>query len=99
VGFKRICTIPLPTALSFLSSDSVGAGFAAPGFFAYLVGVVVPLIGISLLVGLWVRLACVLGILISVEPNAGCLVGTGSGAAVGRCFGGRLDALPLRLQN
>jgi len=47
-------------------------------FFGYLVGVLELLIGISLLIGLWVRLACVLGILFLLNLNPGCLVGTGS---------------------
>jgi uncharacterized membrane protein YphA (DoxX/SURF4 family) len=47
-------------------------------FFGYVVGVVETFIGLSLLLGLWVRPACVLGILYLLNLNPGHVVGTGS---------------------
>ena len=66
-------------------------------FFGYLVGVLELLIGISLLIGLWVRLACVLGILFLLNLTLAAWWEPGHGVALWRYFGARLDTLPLML--
>jgi uncharacterized membrane protein YphA (DoxX/SURF4 family) len=68
-----------------------------PVFFVYRVGVVEPLIGIALLAGLWVRLACVLGILFLLNLTLAAWWEPGHGAAGWRYFGARLDTLPSLL--
>jgi len=55
------------------------------------------LIGISLLVGLWVRPACVLGILFLLNMLLATWWGPGHGVPVWRYFGAELDHLPLLL--
>jgi uncharacterized membrane protein YphA (DoxX/SURF4 family) len=66
-------------------------------FFGYLVGVVELLIGLSLLVGLWVRPACILGILFLINMLLATWWGPGHGMPVWRYFGAELDHLPLLL--
>jgi uncharacterized membrane protein YphA (DoxX/SURF4 family) len=69
-----------------------------PVVFGYLVGVVELRIGIALLVGLWVRLACVLGILFLLNLTLAAWRGNRvTEHEVGRYLGARLDPLPLRL--
>jgi uncharacterized membrane protein YphA (DoxX/SURF4 family) len=66
-------------------------------FFGYAVGVVELLIGVSLLFGLWVRAASVLGILFLVNLILATWWEPGHGAPVWRYFGAELDHLPLLL--
>jgi uncharacterized membrane protein YphA (DoxX/SURF4 family) len=66
-------------------------------FFGYGVGVVELLIGLSLLIGLWVRPACVLGILFLLNMVLATWWGPGHGVPVWRYFGAELDHLPLLL--
>jgi len=66
-------------------------------FFGYVVGVVELLIGVSLLIGLWVRPACVLGILFLLNLTLAAWWEPGHGVPVWRYFGARLDTLPLLL--
>jgi uncharacterized membrane protein YphA (DoxX/SURF4 family) len=66
-------------------------------FFGYGVGVVELLIGLSLLIGLWVRPACVLGILFLPTMVLATWWGPGHGVPVWRYFGAELDHLPLLL--
>jgi uncharacterized membrane protein YphA (DoxX/SURF4 family) len=66
-------------------------------FFGYLVGVVEFLIGVSLLIGLWVRPACVLGILFLVNMLLATWWAPGHGVPFWRYFGNELDHLPLLL--
>jgi thiosulfate dehydrogenase [quinone] large subunit len=66
-------------------------------FFGYVVGVVELLIGISLLIGLWVRPASVLGILFLVNMVLATWWGPGHGVPVWRYFGAELEHLPLLL--
>lgn len=74
-------------------------GLVAPHavFFGYLVGVVELLIGVSLLIGLWVRPACVLGILFLVNMLLATWWAPGHGVPFWRYFGNELDHLPLLL--
>jgi thiosulfate dehydrogenase (quinone) large subunit len=64
-------------------------------FFGYLVGAVEMFIGVSLLLGIWVRVASVLGILHMVSLTLATWWGPGPGMPVWRYFGAELDHLPL----
>jgi uncharacterized membrane protein YphA (DoxX/SURF4 family) len=66
-------------------------------FFGYAVGIVELIIGISLLLGLWVRPACILGGLFLVNMLLATWWGPGHGVAVWRYLGAELDHLPLLL--
>jgi len=64
-------------------------------FFGYMVGVVEMFIGISLLLGFWVRFASVLGILHMLSLTLATWWQPGRGMPVWRYFGAELDHLPL----
>ena len=64
-------------------------------FFGYVVGVVELLIGICLLLGLWVRPACVVAILFLVNMLLSTWWGPGHEAPVWQYFGAELDHIPL----
>ncbi len=66
-------------------------------FFGYVVGIVELLIGISLLIGLWVRPASILGMLFLLNMVLATWWGPGHGAPVWRYFGAELEHLPLLL--
>jgi uncharacterized membrane protein YphA (DoxX/SURF4 family) len=66
-------------------------------FFGYAVGVVELLIGISLLIGLWVRPACLVGIPFLLNMVLATWWGPGHGVPLWRYFGAELDHLPLLL--
>jgi thiosulfate dehydrogenase (quinone) large subunit len=90
---------------SYIANGAVGfyrpvlAGLVLPHavFFGYLVGVVELLVGVSLLLGLWVRPASVLGILFLLNLTLAAWWEPGHGAPVWRYFGARLDTVPLML--
>jgi len=65
--------------------------------FGYLVGAVESFIGICLLLGLWVRLASVLGALYMLNLILATWWGPGHGVPVWRYFGAELDHFPLLL--
>ena len=89
----------------YIANSGVGfyrpvlAGLVLPHavFFGYLVGVVELLVGVSLLLGLWVRPASVLGILFLLNLTLAAWWEPGHGAPVWRYLGARLDTLPLML--
>ena len=85
------------SAVSFYRPVLSGLVLPHAVFFGYVVGVVELLIGISLLVGLWVRPACVLGMLFLVNMVLATWWGPGHGTAVWRYFGAELDHIPLLL--
>jgi uncharacterized membrane protein YphA (DoxX/SURF4 family) len=66
-------------------------------FFGYVVGIVELLIGISLPIGLWVRPACILGMLFLVNMLFATWWAPGRGMPLWRYFGNELDHLPLLL--
>jgi len=66
-------------------------------FFGYVVGVVELVIGVSLLVGLWVRPACIVGILFLLNMILATWWEPGHGVPIWRYFGAELDHLPLLL--
>jgi uncharacterized membrane protein YphA (DoxX/SURF4 family) len=63
--------------------------------FGYLVGVVELFIGISLIVGAWVRIASVLGMLHMLSLTLATWWGPGHGAPIWKYFGAEMDHLPL----
>jgi thiosulfate dehydrogenase (quinone) large subunit len=66
-------------------------------FFGYVVGIVELAVGISLLIGLWVRPACILGGLFLLNMLLATWWAPGHGVPVWRYFGNELDHLPLLL--
>ena len=90
---------------SFISNDAVGfyrpvlSGVVLPHaiFFGYLVGVIEMLIGISLLLGIWVRPASVIGSLFMLNLTLATWWAPGHSAPLWRYFGAELDTLPLLL--
>lgn len=84
-------------AVSFYRPFLADAVLPHAVFFGYMVGVVELLIGISLLIGFWVRPACVLGILFLVNMLLATWWEPGHGAPVWRYFGNELEHLPLLL--
>ena len=66
-------------------------------FFGYVVGIGELLIGISLLIGFWVRPASILGILFLINMLLSTWWGPGHGVPLWRYFGAELDHLPLLL--
>jgi len=85
------------SAVSFYRPVLSGVFLPHAVFFGYTVGVVELLVGISLLIGLWVRPACVLGILFLLNLTLAAWWEPGHGAPVWRYFGARLDTFPLML--
>lgn len=66
-------------------------------FVGYTVGVIEFLVGLSLLLGLWVRPAAVLGAVFLLNITLAAWWDPGHGVALWRYFGARLDTLPLLL--
>ena len=66
-------------------------------FFGYAVGIIELLVGVSLLIGLWVRPACILGIFFLLNLTLAAWWDAGHGVPIWRYFGARLDTLPLLL--
>ncbi|HET6179542.1 MAG TPA: DoxX family membrane protein [Candidatus Sulfotelmatobacter sp.] len=85
------------SAVSFYRPVLSGLVLPHAVFFGYVVGVVELVIGISLLLGLWVRPACVVGVLFLVNMLLATWWEPGHGVPVWRYFGGELDHLPLLL--
>jgi uncharacterized membrane protein YphA (DoxX/SURF4 family) len=85
------------SAVSFYRPVLAGLFLPHAVFFGYGVGVVELLIGVSLLIGLWVRPGCVLGILFLLNLTLAAWWEPGHGVPVWRYFGARLDTLPLLL--
>jgi uncharacterized membrane protein YphA (DoxX/SURF4 family) len=66
-------------------------------FFGYVVGVVELLIGVSFLLGLWVRPAAVLAMLFLLNMLLATWWEPGHGVPIWRYFGAELDHIPLLL--
>jgi len=85
------------TAVSFYRPFLSGLVLSHAVWFGYVVGMVELLIGICLLLGLWVRPVCVLGVLFLLNITLASWWDPGHGAPLWRYFGARLDTLPLSL--
>jgi uncharacterized membrane protein YphA (DoxX/SURF4 family) len=85
------------TAVSFYRPVLVHIVLPHAVFFGYAVGVIELLVGISLLLGLWVQPACIVGILFLLNLTMASCWDAGHGAPIWRYFGARLDTLPLLL--
>src|SRR5215472_14300885 len=78
------------TAVSFYRPFLSGLVLPHAVFFGYVVGIVELLIGMCLLIGLWVRPACVLGVLFLANMLLATWWGPGHGVAFWRYFGAEL---------
>ena len=85
------------SAVSFYRPVLSGLVLPHAVFFGYVVGVVELAVGGSLLFGLWVRPACILGGLFLVNMVLATWWGPGHGVAFWRYFGAELDHIPLLL--
>lgn len=65
--------------------------------FGYFVGVLESLVGLSLLIGLWVRPACIVGGLFLINMVLCTWWAPGHGVPVWRYFGNELEHIPLLL--
>jgi len=65
--------------------------------FGYAVGALELFVGLSLLLGLWVRPACIVGAFFLLNLTFASWWDAGHGAPLWRYFGARLDTLPLLL--
>lgn len=84
-------------AVSFYRPILAGLVLPHAVFFGYMIGIVELLVGLSLLLGLWVRPACVVGMLFLMNLTLACWWDAGHGSPIWRYFGARLDTLPLLL--
>jgi uncharacterized membrane protein YphA (DoxX/SURF4 family) len=88
---------------SYIDGDAVGfykpilAHLVLPYavFFGYTVGVVELFIGVSLLLGIWVRAASILGMLHMISLTLATWFEVGHNVPIWRYFGAELDHLPL----
>ena len=85
------------SAVSFYRPFLSGFVLAHAVFLGYLVGVWEMLIGLSLLLGLWVRAGSILGIVFLVNMLLATWWEPGHDAPFWRYFGAELDHLPLLL--
>jgi uncharacterized membrane protein YphA (DoxX/SURF4 family) len=85
------------TAVSFYRPVLSGLFLPHAVFFGYVVGVVELFVGICLLFGVWVRPACVVGVLFLLQLTLAKWWEPGYNAPVWRYFGASLDTLPLIL--
>ena len=82
-------------AVSFYKPLLIHVALAHPFFWGYAIGIIELFIGISLLLGIWVRPASVVGILLMANLTLATWWESGHGVAVWRYFGAELDHLPL----
>jgi uncharacterized membrane protein YphA (DoxX/SURF4 family) len=85
------------TAVSFYRPILVHIVLPHAAFFGYAVGVIELFVGICLLIGLWVKPACIVGVLFLLNLTLASWWDAGHGVPVWRYFGARLDTLPLLL--
>ena len=85
------------SAVSFYRPVLSGLFLPHAVFFGYVVGIVELLIGISFLLGLWVRPAAVLAMLFLLNMLLSTWWGAGHGVPLWRYFGAELDHIPLLL--
>jgi thiosulfate dehydrogenase [quinone] large subunit len=85
------------SAVSFYRPVLSGLVLPHAVFFGYIVGIVELAVGISLLIGLWVRPTCILGGLFLLNMLLATWWAPGHGVPVWRYFGNELEHLPLLL--
>jgi thiosulfate dehydrogenase (quinone) large subunit len=85
------------SAVSFYRPFLAGVILPHAPFFGYVVGVVELAIGVSLLLGLWVRPASVLAILFLLNMLLATWWAPGHGVPFWRYFGNELEHIPLLL--
>jgi len=85
------------TAVGFYRPFLSGVILPHAVFFGYMAGVVELVIGISFLLGLWVRAGSILGVLWLTNLTLCTWWGAGHGVPIWRYFGAELDHLPLLL--
>ncbi len=85
------------TAVSFYRPVLVHIVLPHAVFFGYVVGIVELFIGISLMLGLFVRPACIVGALFLLNLTLASWWDGGHGVPVWRYFGAHLDTLPVLL--
>jgi uncharacterized membrane protein YphA (DoxX/SURF4 family) len=83
------------SAVSFFRPFLSGLVLPYAVFFGYFVGVLELFIGLSLLLGIYVRLASALGVLYMLALTLATWWEPGHGVPVWRYFGAELDHLPL----
>ena len=95
-GFEEYISSYVQTeAVDFYRGFLAAVVLPHPTLFAYVVGVVELGIGISLLLGLWVRPASIVGALHMASLTLATWWAPGHGVAFWRYFGAELDHLPL----
>ena len=82
-------------AVGFYRGFLSGVVLPHPVLFAYMVGILELLIGLSLLVGFWVRAASLLGALHMLSLTLATWWGPGHDAPLWQYFGAELDHLPM----
>jgi uncharacterized membrane protein YphA (DoxX/SURF4 family) len=85
------------SALGFYRPVLSGLVLPHAVFFGYAVGVLELVVGVCLLVGFWVRPACILGAFFLLNLTLAAWWEPGHGVPVWRYFGARLDTVPLLL--
>jgi uncharacterized membrane protein YphA (DoxX/SURF4 family) len=85
------------TAVSYYRPVLSGLVLPHAVFFGYFVGVIETFVGICLLLGLWVRIAAVVGGLFLLNLTLAAWWDPGHGVPLWRYLGARLDTIPLLL--
>ena len=96
-GFQNYLHDYVTTSVSFYRPILTGLVQPHAVFFGYFVGVLELFVGICLLLGLWVRVACGVGIFFLLNLTLAAWWDPGHGVPLWRYFGARLDTLPLLL--
>ena len=96
-GFQNYLHDYVNTSVSFYRPVLTGLVQPHAIFFGYFVGALELFVGICLLLGLWVRPACVVGVFFLLNLTLAAWWDPGHGVPLWRYFGARLDTLPLLL--
>jgi uncharacterized membrane protein YphA (DoxX/SURF4 family) len=94
-GFQQYLQSYNDTAVGFYQPFLIDLVLPHAVFFGYVVGLVELFIGICLLLGIWVRVASVIGGLHMISLTLATWWGPGHGVPVWRYFGAELDHIPL----